>query len=458
MPGWVSYLALQASLADRNQLFYRKGYFEYVLPLIRVGVHLNYVFVEKRTLMLSRKRNQSSSEHKSDANTQHVDEIPQPVKQTRTRDVLLLFFATRLMLVAITCVGYILLTAPKYSSTPVDTVTLFNVWNHWDAANYTRIAQYGYQARFDLAFFPLFPFLVFCISSLLGNWSYLFVGTLISNGALLGVLFLLYQLAADIAGEQVARRTIVYLCIFPTAFFFFAAYNESLFLVFILGTFLAIRQQRWWLAGILGFLAALTRSAGILLVLPYLYELWEAQKSIRATKKSVFFAILPIIFIPLGVLVYSVYCWITVGTPLAFITIQDHSGRHLSWPWQGLWQGITALLLTQPFGSANQAHLFLDLSATIGFLLLVVLGWRKLPVSYSLWTGLLLLYVLLDPAMEKPDILLSNQRFVLEMFPAFITLAALGVQHPRLHQTLAIVFPSLLATLSILFIMNRWMV
>ncbi len=38
MPGWVSYLALQASLADRNQLFYRKGYFEYVLPLIRVGV------------------------------------------------------------------------------------------------------------------------------------------------------------------------------------------------------------------------------------------------------------------------------------------------------------------------------------------------------------------------------------------------------------------------------------
>ena len=34
-----------------------------------------------------------------------------------------------------------------------------------------------------------------------------------------------------------------------------------------------------------------------------------------------------------------------------------------------------------------------------------------------------MLYFLLYPATEKPDILLSNQRFVLELFPAFFTLA-----------------------------------
>ena len=69
-----------------------------------------------------------------------------------------------------------------------------------------------------------------------------------------------------------------------------------------------------------------------------------------------------------------------------------------------------------------------------------------------------MLYILLEPAMDKPDILLSNQRFVLEMFPAFITLALLGVRHPRLHQALLIIFPTLLATLSIIFMMNRWLV
>jgi hypothetical protein len=34
----------------------------------------------------------------------------------------------------------------------------------------------------------------------------------------------------------------------------------------------------------------------------------------------------------------------------------------------------------------------------------------------------------------------------------------LGIKYPRIHQALILVFPALLATLSILFIMNRWMV
>jgi len=44
------------------------------------------------------------------------------------------------------------------------------------------------------------------------------------------------------------------------------------------------------------------------------------------------------------------------------------------------------------------------------------------------------------------------------MFPAFIALSMLGIKHPRLHQAIMLAFPTLLATLSILFIMNRWMV
>jgi hypothetical protein len=56
------------------------------------------------------------------------------------------------------------------------------------------------------------------------------------------------------------------------------------------------------------------------------------------------------------------------------------------------------------------------------------------------------------------DILASNQRFVLEMFPGFITLAALGVKHPRLHQIVIVLFPFLQALLASLFILNRWIV
>src|SRR5207237_9426378 len=87
------------------------------------------------------------------------------MKRAPTRDILWLFSGTRLVLLMVTYFAYILLTAPKYSSTPVDTVALFSSWNHWDAANYVRIAQFGYsQLPYDLAFFPFFPLLISSIA------------------------------------------------------------------------------------------------------------------------------------------------------------------------------------------------------------------------------------------------------------------------------------------------------
>ncbi len=381
------------------------------------------------------------------------------MKRLPLRDILWLFIATRLLFILITYIAYILLTAEKYSNTPVDISALLSSWNHWDAANYVRIAQYGYE-RVDLAFFPLFPFLIAIISHLLGSWSYLLVGTLISNGAFWGMLCVIYYLAADIAGDEIAHRCLLYLCIFPTAFFFFAAYNESLYLLFAAATFLALYKQRWGLAGMMGLLAALTRSAGVLLIIPYLYQLWLQREGLFAQKRTLLLSIVPIILIPMGTLIYALYCWITIGNPLEFIIVQQHSGRHLNWPWAGIWQAISALLLFRPqaFGSANQAHLLLDLSATLGFIILIILGWRRLPKSYSIWMSALMIFFLIDPATEKPDILLSNQRFVLELFPAFITLAILGKQYPRLHHLILLIFPTLLAVLSIAFIMNRWVV
>src|SRR6266571_3896236 len=404
------------------------------------------------------------------------------MKRAPTRDIILLFVTTRLGLMVVTYFGYILLTAPKYSSTGVDTAALFTSWNHWDAANYVRIAQFGYGSRYDSAFFPLFPLLISIIAHPLGDWSYLLVGTLLSNAAFLGALFVIYQLATDILGERVGRRTLLYLCIFPTALYFFAAYNESLFLLLTSGTFLAMRRQKWWIAGILGLFAALTRTAGFLLIIPYLYELWilrgmrghrgprdgqstaqqrdaqidQAEREAHPRLASITPAVLPLFLIPLGTALYCIYCWKTFSDPFAFANVQNHWDRHLTWPGQGILQSLFELLF-QPFGSFYEAHILLDLSATLGFIVLAVLGWRTLRMSYNIWLGVLLLYMLLSPSTQ-PDALVSSQRFVLEMFPAFITLALLGSKHQRLHQALWLAFPLLQATLSIIFIMNKWLV
>lgn len=380
------------------------------------------------------------------------------MKRAPTREIIWLFVATRLLLVMVTYFGYILLTVPKDSHAAVNTVALFTSWNRWDAVNYVRIAQHGYQSIYDTAFFPLFPLLISAISHVLGSWSYLPVGTIISNAALLGTLFVIYQIVAEAQGDQVARRTLLYLCIFPTAFFFFAPYNESLFLLLTSGAFLAMRRQRWWLAGILGLLAALTRSAGVLLVIPYIWEVWTSRETITAERQKMLFRLLPILLIPLGTALYCVYCWITFGDPIAFATVQSHWGRHSAWPWQGIGIALYQLFWNQPFGSFDEVHIILDLSATLGFIALAIIGWRKLRTSYNLWLGMLLFYSLISAALDRHDALLSNQRFVLEMFPAFITLAALSIKHPRIHQACILAFPVLLATLSIIFILNRWMV
>ncbi len=381
------------------------------------------------------------------------------MKRLAVRDILWLFLVTRVIFLIITYIAYILLTAPKYSTTGVNLHALLTSWNHWDASNYIRIAQFGYQSIYDTAFFPLFPLLIHALAFPFHSGGYLLAGMLISNLALIGTLYIFYQIALDFGGEQIARRSLLYLCIFPTAFFFFTAYNESLFLLLTSGAFLALRRQRWWLAGILGLLATLTRSAGIILFVPYCYEVWLSLDSLH-TLKDITLAIrriLPSVCIPLGLLLYSLYCWHITGYPLAFASVQSHWGRALAWPWEGTIKTIGEIFWL-PFGSFYQVHDLIDLSATIGFLVLTVFVWRKMRISYALWTTLLVLYVLLSPGINTIDPLVSNQRFILEMFPLFITLAILGNEHPRLHQSITLLFPALLATLSILFLMGKWMV
>jgi Gpi18-like mannosyltransferase len=389
------------------------------------------------------------------------------MKRAPTSDIIWLFVATRVLLVLVTYIGFILFPVLPHLH-PVSEVNipaLLTSWNNWDAANFTRIAQNGYQTIDDTAFFPLFPLLIKCIAFLLGDNGYIAIGMILSNLALLGALFVLYQIATDMLGEQIGRRTLLYLCIFPTAFFFFAAYNESLFLFLTASSFLAMRRQKWWLAGILGMFAALTRTAGVLLVIPFLYELWISKDSFTTREQnashkilSTISRVLPLLIIPLGTLIYCFYCWNLFQNPLAFAAVQSHWDRYTAWPWVGIFLALNELLFIQPFGSFFEVHLLLDLAATISFIVLAILGWRKLRMSYNIWIVLLLFFMLISPAIAQHDVLVSNQRFVLEMFPAFITLAMLGVKYPRLHLGLLIAFPFLQATLAMLFVLNRWMV
>src|SRR5260370_6569365 len=183
-----------------------------------------------------------------------------------------------------------------------------------------------------------------------------------------------------------------------------------------------MRRQKWWLAGILGLFAALTRSAGIFLVIPYLYELWISRDSFMDSDQSIsrklldmLPRVLPVVLIPIGTLIYSIYCWKLFNDPIAFATVQKDWDRHLTWPWVGIWTALREIFGIQPFGSFFEVHLLLDLTPTISFILLPILECRTLRMIYNIWIALLLFYMLISPAIAQPDkladTLVSNQRF-----------------------------------------------
>lgn len=60
--------------------------------------------------------------------------------------------------------------------------------------------------------------------------------------------------------------------------------NESLFIVFVLSSLIASAKEKPWISGILGALAVLTRSPGILLFIAYMGPIWLAKSSSFSTR------------------------------------------------------------------------------------------------------------------------------------------------------------------------------
>ena len=79
--------------------------------------------------------------------------------------------------------------------------------------------------------------------------------------------------------RRVANRTVLYLSVFPTAFFLFAPFTEAIFLALALGAVYAIRTDRPGFALVPALLVGLTRPQGVLVSIPLG---WEALRIIRA--------------------------------------------------------------------------------------------------------------------------------------------------------------------------------
>ena len=354
---------------------------------------------------------------------------------------------------------------------------LIQPWRNWDGHWFALIAQEGYFEKPTTAFFPLYPLLLRGGSWLLAGQIEL-AGVVIANIALLGALVLLYQLIQLDFPRAVARRTILYLALFPTAYYLGAVYSESLFLLLSVGSLYAARRDRWWVAGALGFLAALTRSQGILLVLPlaimFLRQQGWRPRRWRANP-------IGIALVPAGLLTYMVYLRRLWNDPLIMVSAQKGWDRYSANPIETLRTGWTAIngcavrdwnagvnfcwadqALQHP-GLATLRDMnwrwalsegnFIEFVATIFLLGIAVAALRFLPLQYSAYLAAGIILPLWSPSTVHP--LMSMHRFALALFPVFIVLALLGKRRTA-HGAIVLVSALLLALLTNMFASWLW--
>lgn len=373
---------------------------------------------------------------------------------TAFKNILPIYIGIHLAFFALSCLT-VLYTVPGFSKLSRPLHVLWQSWHRWDTGNYLVVALHGYVAPHQTAFFPFYPILERCVMLLTGNP--FTAGLIISNVADLLALVVLYRLVEEDFDRERAYRAALYLTVFPTALFLAAAYNESLFLCLSLLSFYHMRHGHWWLAGLLGLLATLTRSAGLLLLVPFCFEyLRQRHFDLRAVRLD----ILSGLAIPAGLGLFSLYCYLQFHDPLAFSHAEAFWGRAPRIPGYSIYMSVRDIMQSGGLLNFQSLHNILDLGPDLLILALVVLGFIgpwKLPRdlwAYNLYAASLYLFIQLFPAAGIFP-LLSTGRYVLEVFPAYLILASLG-KYRTLHTSYVMVSGAVLFFLVTQFLLGKW--
>lgn len=315
------------------------------------------------------------------------------------------------------------------------------IWQRFDANWYLSIAERGYgRLTGDIHFPPLYPLLIRLLEPVFGN---AFLAALVvSHAAALYAIKLLYDAFFDWGGNLLAKRTVILLLIFPTSFFLFSAYTESVFLVTVLLSLKQMKNRSWAWSGFWAFCAVLTRLQGAALMLPLMYSIWQDRPALRKLAHWVALA--------LPAFAGLVYLYLRSRQTSGAILPIDESELHTRMvpPWQSYWYALQTLASGQ-FSFIDILNLIV---ATL-FIVLLVAGWRKIPLEYNLFTAISLLIILSRITETQP--LSGMSRFALTLFPLFYVLNLAG-QKPWQQRLIHYIFLLLNLYLSAQFFSWGW--
>lgn len=207
-------------------------------------------------------------------------------------------------------------------------------WTCADSRHYLDIARDWYlsDGEWDrlvqLVFLPGYPVAVRVMSFFVGD--YLYAALLTSALAFAGSGCLLYLLLRLDFGHSGALRGLKYACIITGAFFFVAPMSDGLFLLLSLACIYLSRRRKWLFSCLFGALAAFTRSLGLALFVPVLFEMvgHTVRSGPFTPRRALNFLFL--LLIPAGFGGYCLINYLVAGNPFKYMEYQSvHWGQNL---------------------------------------------------------------------------------------------------------------------------------
>lgn len=210
---------------------------------------------------------------------------------------------------------------------------------NYDGEHYLRILHYGYwNPKPEMpahAFFPGLSWLATPIYRLTGSDA-ITVHVTITLTAL-AAFICVWGITKTWKTEQIARRAVLLLAMFPSSLFLWAFYSEGLFIALGAGGVWADRRGKRWLAAACFVGISTTRSVGILV--PAVVVLARIIRQRRIDRWAVIYAAAG----ATGLAVVCLVVWRQVGAPFAWMGVQEDWGRTIDWPWVSVIQGFDNL-------------------------------------------------------------------------------------------------------------------
>jgi 4-amino-4-deoxy-L-arabinose transferase-like glycosyltransferase len=351
------------------------------------------------------------------------------------------FVVSRMVIVAAALVVEAGLVLVNPRLTHGDPAPILRSLTTWDGDWFVGIARDGYHVEafgdtgyHDYAFFPLYPMLVRVLAL---PWPNL-VGLIavVLNLVLLAIaLVLLVRLARPHLGESRAIRAAALLALFPFSFVFSMAYSETLTLVLIVASFLAVERGIAGRAGVFFGLASLTRAQSA----SYLFPLLLASR-LRGPRRWRWLALG---LGPLATLSYIVWVAFFTGSPNGYFGSYAAWGRNTGGVAAG--SGSVGEAISGPL-----AYYFITLMVLLAISvgLFVFARTDKIPIEYLAIPAISLVTLLVSGSLEAVG------RIVLLSFPYSWILASR--QHPAWRYGWPVLSVAFLAYFSTLTFAGWW--